>query len=130
MARKQIALTLMLILTVVGCQPLTSSNKEEGVTQAICRIEDEMQRKALAVGNDTHFASTIEQVQALEPEITIKTGDMAQFSRQYTVFTKGVLLGINKYEVGVRVSGLVTRDREGAWRATVTGVERTHDAKR
>jgi hypothetical protein len=129
MARKRIATALLLISMVTGCQAITAPSKE-GVTQAVYQIEDEMRRKAISTGNDSHFASKIEEIQALEPEITIRSDDLAHFSRQYTVFTKGSLLGINKYETGIRVSGVVTRGREGTWHATVTVVERTYDVAR
>jgi len=126
MATKRIAIALLLIGLAAGCQTEPS---KDGVTDAVLQIAEEMQRKAITVGNDSHLASKVEDIQALEPEVTFCSG-IAHFSKRYKIFTTGSILGIDRYEVGVCVSGIVTRNREGVWHATVTGVERTYDTRR
>jgi len=129
MANKRIAMVLLMILTMQGCQAIAAPSQEV-VTQAVYQIEDGMRQKVVSLVGGMHFASKIEEVQALPPEIAIENDERAHFSQQYTAFTKGSLLGINKHETGVRVSGVVTRSREGTWHATVTGVEQTYDVRR
>jgi hypothetical protein len=97
-------------------EPLGSA----AASRALDDLRALMEHAAAREGRRAHPASNVTLVDKERERVGDRSDTAISLTSDYTVYLRGGLIGINRFEVAVRVKGKLTR-ADGEWKAQVLG---------
>lgn len=95
---------------------------------AMEKLADKMLQAAFSAAKPVHSASNISRCRSTDKEIIRQDENGVEFSIDFECHMVGGLIGVNSYNVGIKVSGQVLRDGDD-FSGTVLGAYVTYDVK-